>query len=1057
MPAFPWVVDLTTLTATGNGFVISGGDNADLAGFTVASAGDINGDGFDDYMVNAAAKFGYSGTTYVFFGKASGFTDFDLAGFSASEGFKIQGGASFDTAGGGRANEANHALSAGDINGDGFDDIIIGAHGYNRSFYGNLGKAVVIYGKASGFSDVTLANLYSSGFYIRGDDNGDKAGWSVASAGDINGDGYDEIMVGAPGGDNGGSDAGETYIIFGKLGGFSTLDLTTFTATDGFTIQGDLGDDRMGSSVSSAGDVNGDGYDDLLIGAPLAGASDNGAAYVIFGKASGFSNIDLSSLSASDGFTITGAAAGDHAGTSVSTAGDINGDGYDDLIIGAPYSDAGGTDSGATYIVFGKATGLANIDLATLNPSDGFALTGAGDDWSGRSVSAAGDVNNDGYDDIIVGAHRSDLGGGDSGAAYVLFGRADGFGNLALNAIKPTDGFIIAGDVAGDWAGWSVSSAGDINNDGFDDIMVGAITADTPSRANPGKAFVIFGRDTSVAFSDLDGDTVTFTDSEGPARLDDSSGPELLAGLVTDQGSLYGATLTISITANENAGQDLLGISTAGTISLSSGTNVGSIVSVGGIAVGTISSDGNGGDDLVIDFDTADATPARLQTLIRALTYSNSNIEPSTATRTVSIDLDAGGIGSASATVQVDVVAANNEPTVTATALNPTFTEGDNAVDLFSGVTIGGLESGQGITSVVLQVTNVSGELGEVINIDGTDFSLVHGTFGSTSGSIGVGVSISVSGSTATVQIASPGSMAGAEAQALIDGLDYRNDQEDLSEATRVFTITQLWDDGSNTAPDDAVANPGLSSSVTMVAVDDTPIAFNDSIAVSETWFLDDVDIISDDYDPDGPDMQVGAVNGSAANVDTQIQLGSGALLTMSANGTFDYDPNGAFDYLISTAKAAATGAVNVSATDSFTYTLVGGDTATVTVTINGEDSAGDELWGNAGNNVINGTGERDVFVLCQGGNDSASGQGGNDFFLVGATFDGLDSINGGADFDWLFLDGDYATSPLVLSATSLCRHRHRRGRPRPRLRHHLQRRERRRGRDADDRVPPIC
>ena len=140
----------------------------------------------------------------------------------------------------------------------------------------------------------------------------------------------------------------------------------------------------------------------------------------------------------------------------------------------------------------------------------------------------------------------------------------------------------------------------------------------------------------------------------------------------------------------------------------------------------------------------------------------------------------------------------------------------------------------------------------------------------------------------------------------------------------------------------------------------------------------------------------------------------------MRADGTYDYDPNGAFDWLISPAKAAATGAVNVSATDSFTYTLVGGNTATVTVTINGEDGPGDELHGTSGNDDITGTGDNDVFVLGQGGNDSASGLAGNDFFSSARRFDGLDSINGGADFDWLFLDGDYATSPLVLSATSL-------------------------------------
>ena len=117
-------------------------------------------------------------------------------------------------------------------------------------------------------------------------------------------------------------------------------------------------------------------------------------------------SIDLSGLAASDGFVIIGDAAGDFAGTSVSSAGDINGDGVDDIIVGAYGPDYGGDYSGAAYVIFGKAGGFADIDLAALDPTDGFRIDGAIYDAYAAAVSSAGDINGDGFDDIIVGARE---------------------------------------------------------------------------------------------------------------------------------------------------------------------------------------------------------------------------------------------------------------------------------------------------------------------------------------------------------------------------------------------------------------------------------------------------------------------------------------------------------------------------------------------------------------------------------------------------------------------------------------------------------------------------
>ena len=552
------VIDLSGLGAT-EGFVIQGDSAADLAGTSVSSAGDINGDGFDDVFIGADHGDDgdvNAGEGYVIFGKASGFGTVDLSNLTPSDGFIIQGADRGDWAG-------QSVSSAGDVNGDGLDDIIIGAAGGAEK--GNFpGNAHVIFGKTSGFGTIDLANLSpSDGFTIGGDANTDRFGSAVSSAGDVNGDGFDDIIIGAHGGDDGGYGAGEAYVLFGKSGGFGTIDVSNLTATDGFIIQGDDAGDAAGRSVSSAGDVNGDGFDDLIIGAVSGndGGYNAGEAYVVFGKASGFSTIDLTGLAPTDGFIIQGDVAGDLVGQSVSSAGDVNGDGFDDLIVGAYGGDDGGGGAGEAYVVFGKASGFGTVDLSSLAPADGFIIQGdMAWDSAGRSVSTAGDVNGDGYDDLIVGASGGDDGGNDAGEAYVVFGKASGFGIIDLSNLASADGFIIQGDEAGDRAGSSVSTAGDINGDGYDDLILGAPRGNDGG-IEAGEAYVIFGG----AFGG-DGTSVNTT---GTAAAD-----ILIGGLGDD--SLTGGGGADVIRAG--AGDDLLTISDTGFGRIDGGTGFDSLV-----------------------------------------------------------------------------------------------------------------------------------------------------------------------------------------------------------------------------------------------------------------------------------------------------------------------------------------------------------------------------------------------------------------------------------------------------------------------------------------------
>jgi Ca2+-binding RTX toxin-like protein len=563
------IIDLGTVAPAG-GFRLEGGAAGDQAGYSVSSAGDINGDGFDDMIIGVQgsdAGGSSTGIAYVVFGRAGGTRpDIDLGNLAATDGFRLQGAAAW-------GNAELCVSSAGDLNGDGYGDLIIGAP-WSDTGEGWAGAAYVIFGQAGPTrADIDVENLAAAdGFRLRAEAAGDRAGHSVASAGDVNGDGYDDLIVGAPWNDAGGNDAGATYVIYGQAGSTrSDIDLGGLDAADGFRMLGAAAD-RAGFSASSAGDINGDGYDDLIIGAhgSNAGGSYAGAAYVIFGQAGGTrADIDLGSLAATDGFRVQ-AVAGDQAGWSVSQAGDINGDGLDDLIIGAQGNNAGGSYAGAAYVIFGQAGGArADIDLGNLAAADGFRLLGpAAGDRAGWSVSSAGDINADGYADLIVGAPWSNAGGNDSGAAYVIFGQAGGTrADIDLGSLSSIDGFLLQGAAAWDNAGFSVASAGDVNGDGYDDLIVGAYGSDAGG-TDAGAAYVIYG---SAA--------AQVTGTSGNDTLSGGNGDNQISGLAGND-YLYG-----------NGGDDRLD-GGAGTDRLYGGAGADRFVFAPG-----------GGLDIVYDFE----------------------------------------------------------------------------------------------------------------------------------------------------------------------------------------------------------------------------------------------------------------------------------------------------------------------------------------------------------------------------------------------------------------------------------------------------------------------
>jgi hypothetical protein len=376
---------------------------------------------------------------------------------------KLQGEASSHFAG-------LSVAAAGDVDGDGLADLLIGAYG-NDDGGTDAGAAYLVLGPAS---DGALSAAEAQ---LTGEDAGDYAGWSVAGVGDWDGDGLADLAIGAYGADDAASGAGLVYVVTGGPAGDLDLGASTFMA------YGESYNDAAGWSVAGAGDYTGDGTPDLVVGAygDDDGGSGAGSAYVVAGGRSGGESLSLAYAH------LVGVSSDDAAGYSVAGAGDTNGDGIDDVLVGAYLDGTGGAGAGAAFLVFGPASG--EIDLGSADVS--FLGETAGDD-AGAAVAGAGDTDGDGNDDLLVGAYGHDYGGSNAGAAYLLLGGA----RLGITDLSAADAKLV-GESADDNAGYSLASAGDMDGDGRSDILVGAFREDTRA-TSAGAVYLCYGPVSSV-------------------------------------------------------------------------------------------------------------------------------------------------------------------------------------------------------------------------------------------------------------------------------------------------------------------------------------------------------------------------------------------------------------------------------------------------------------------------------------------------------------------------------------------------------------------------------
>ncbi|MEM7445664.1 MAG: hypothetical protein AAF414_20250 [Pseudomonadota bacterium] len=541
-------INLDNLDGT-NGFKFGGSQ-----GSRVALIGDVNGDTFEDVAIS---HFGAAngGATYIIYGSSD---PFDSTITPETVDVTIVGGVA--------GIQSGFSISrVGDFNGDGVDDFFLGAPAASPDGRTSAGQSYLVFGvdDADGGlpAQIDLSQLDGTdGFALNGETGQtgqlpdadyrppDLSGYAV-SATDVNADGLMDLLIGGPQGPELGAStdpdedfSGIAYVVYGTSDAMAPeLELSSLDGTNGFKIEGQVPGGSVGFSIAGAGDLNGDGFEEIIVGSPQNGRTfETGGgvdvptyAYIIYGSETPATSIDLTNPGSQPDnvVIITGDQDNYSHGIAVSGAGDINGDGFDDVIVGSwPALEQNISVPNAAAVVFGSANpSTSPINLTQLDGTDGFNVTTGFNSRFTPWLSSAGDVNNDGFDDVLVGQPEAN---GNDGAAYLIFGTDQGFPSVIDAAqLDGTDGLIL--DLGADPStalGASVGGRGDVNGDGIADFVVsaGGNGQDRPS------AYVVLGSEDladAVGFNfEGDEDNDVFVGKSSSDRAFGGAGRDLLIG-----------------------------------------------------------------------------------------------------------------------------------------------------------------------------------------------------------------------------------------------------------------------------------------------------------------------------------------------------------------------------------------------------------------------------------------------------------------------------------------------------------------------------------------------
>jgi len=490
----------------------------DISGATSAygmASGDINNDGISDLIVGVYQDSNI-GKVRVYYGSASG--------YSTTHDWMAQGVNSSD--------EFGYSVAAADVNGDGYDDVIVGAR-YADNGQTNEGRVFVYYSSPTGLPDVDSdgvalisdASWIADGDYITG-----YFGNAVARAGDVNKDGYEDIIVGARNFTNDQSAEGRVFAYYGSASGLPYTDCALLgdniahPCEANWIAESDQASSMFGATLSAAGDVNGDTYDDIIIGAYNYdnGSSNEGRVFVYHGSATGLPYTNCGALTDNIAHGCEAAWTGESDrggavfGTSMASV-NVNNDAYGDIVVGAYFYNNGHYREGAAYVFHGSATGLADADSdGEAHPGDASWLkeSNVTNGYFGSSVANAGDFNGDGYEDILVGAYYYLVGASERpGRAFVYFGSASG---VSLTA--GWEGSSLSGGSHNDYFGQSVLGLGDLNSDGFDEFAISASGYDNANNSQ-GAVFVYLRNFEAPGFVILPNSTINTTESGGEATF----------------------------------------------------------------------------------------------------------------------------------------------------------------------------------------------------------------------------------------------------------------------------------------------------------------------------------------------------------------------------------------------------------------------------------------------------------------------------------------------------------------------------------------------------------